>query len=181
MPRMTLAAIAVAIVAFTTQADARPKHHTHRQHVAHSATAAQPRAIIDVAALPAYFTQETRPEPRPMGRGHIAPVRSYDFAAGEQIIGGRPSGCPYQYCGCGARLYLGIADKRLNLAWNWTKYYYGATPVAVWRHHVAIIEKMTGLHTAVLRDYNSGRGLSRIHERSISGARIIGQTHWASK
>jgi len=92
----------------------------------------------------------------------------------EGVIGGRPSGCPHAYCGCGARLYLGLSDVRLNLAWNWTRYYSGSTPVAVWHHHVAIIERMTGPHTAILRDYNSGRGLSRIHERSLAGARIIG-------
>lgn len=81
MPRMTLAAIAVAIVAFTTQADARPKQHVyHRQHVAHPATAAQPRAILDVAALPAYSSQETRPRPLPMGRRHIATPVGPDVA-----------------------------------------------------------------------------------------------------
>lgn len=94
-------------------------------------------------------------------------------AIGATIIGGRPSGCPHAYCGCGARLYLGISDTRLNLAWNWTKYYHGSTPVAVWPHHIAIIEKMTGPGMAILRDYNSGGGLARIHERSIAGARIV--------
>ena len=92
----------------------------------------------------------------------------------ESIIGGRPAGCPHAYCGCGARLHLGISDPRLNLAWNWTKYYHGSTLVAVWPHHVAIIERMTGPHTAILIDYNSGLGLSRHHERSIAGARIVG-------
>ncbi len=98
-----------------------------------------------------------------------------------QIIGGRPAGCPRAYCGCGAARYLGISDPRLNLAWNWTKFYHGPTPVAVWRHHIAIIERMTGPHTAILRDYNSGRGLSRIHERSIAGARIIGSRFAANQ
>lgn len=97
--------------------------------------------------------------------------RSYE---GGTVIGGRPAGCPRAYCGCGAARYLGLNDARLNLAWNWTKFYHGPTPVAVWRHHVAIIERMTGPTTAILRDYNSGRGLSRIHERSIAGARIVG-------
>lgn len=98
----------------------------------------------------------------------------------EKIIGGRPAGCPHAYCGCGARLYLGIADVRLNLASNWLRYYSGSTPVAVWSHHIAIIERMTGPRTAILRDYNSGGGLSRIHERSLAGARIIG-TRYASR
>lgn len=108
-----------------------------------------------------------------------AEAKKYRDDSGSQIIGGRPAGCPHRYCGCGARKYLGIDDVRLNLAWNWTKYYHGSTPVAVWRHHVAIIERMTGPHTAILRDYNSGRGLSRIHERDIKGARIVGRTSLA--
>jgi len=109
-------------------------------------------------------------------------IQSHYYASDEgQVIGGRPSGCPHAYCGCGARLYLGIDDPRLNLAWNWTKYYHGSMPVAVWYHHVAIIERMTGPHMAILRDYNSGNGLSRIHERSIAGARIIGMTNLAMK
>ena len=86
-----------------------------------------------------------------------------------------PAGCPrYAFCGCGARKDLGLSDVRLNLAWNWTKYYHGPTPVAVWRHHIAIIERWTGPNTAILRDYNSGGGLSRRHERSLAGARIVG-------
>lgn len=92
----------------------------------------------------------------------------------ENIIGGRPAGCPHAYCGCGARKYLGIEDVRLNLASNWPHYYRGLTQVAVWNHHIAIIERITGPGMAILRDYNSGSGLSRIHERSIAGARIVG-------
>ena len=94
--------------------------------------------------------------------------------ANAEIIGGRPAGCPHAYCGCGARLYLGIDDPRLNLASNWPRYYRGSALIAVWRHHVAIVERMTSPHTAILRDYNSGGHLSRLHERSIVGARIIG-------
>ncbi len=89
------------------------------------------------------------------------------------IIGHRPAGCPHAYCGCGLRLYLGIDDKRLNLAWNWTRYYRGNRVIAVWRHHVALVEHLNGDGTALLRDYNSGRGLSRLHVRSIRGARLV--------
>ena len=93
------------------------------------------------------------------------------------IIGGRPAGCPRRYCGCGLRKYLGINDKRLDLAWNWARLFPRAHPApgmaVVWRHHVALIVRMTGHREAVLRDYNSGRGLSRIHVRSIAGAVIV--------
>jgi hypothetical protein len=107
---------------------------------------------------------------------HIRVSASYDSGT---IIGGRPAGCPVRYCGCGARLYLGINDIRLNLAANWPRYYKGNRMIAVWSHHVALVERMTGPNEALLRDYNSGGGLSRLHIRNISGARIINRGYAA--
>jgi len=93
------------------------------------------------------------------------------------VIGGRPHGCPHAYCGCGLARYLGKTDKRLNLAWNWARMFPRAAPGArkavVWRHHVALIEYMTGPNEAMLRDYNGGRGLSYLHVRSIRGAVVV--------
>lgn len=114
----------------------------------------------------------------PHGRRHArslraAPVHIDANGTRAEIIGGRPAGCPHAYCGCGLRKYLGISDARLDLAWNWTKYYRGDQPVAVWHHHVALIEQMVGPRLALLRDFNSGGGLSRLHVRSIAGAVII--------
>lgn len=112
----------------------------------------------------------------PMGRRiNTAPVASYDVA----VIGGRPSGCPHRYCGCGLRKYLGIEDVRLNLARNWARIFQRTSPrvgaAVVWRSHVALI--VGGSHGAwVLRDYNSGGGLSRIHTRSIAGAVFVDPT-----
>lgn len=164
--RLTWAFVtAVLLTAFTNApADARQhrksKHHTHHYSKVHT-----PVAHCD-DRYPMNCASQTRQE----RRTRVASTE------GRTVIGGRPSGCPHAYCGCGARLYLGISDTRLNLAWNWTKYYHGSTPVAVWRHHVAIIIKMTGPNTALMRDYNGGRGLSYIHERSTAGARIVGST-----
>lgn len=96
---------------------------------------------------------------------------------GVTIIGGRPAGCPHRYCGCGLARYLGLNDARLNLAWNWARLFprahAGPGMAVVWRHHVALIESMSGDGVARLRDYNSGGGLSRLHERSIRGAVIV--------
>jgi hypothetical protein len=93
------------------------------------------------------------------------------------VIGGRPAGCPRQYCGCGAMRYLGLTDKRLWRAWSWVQLFPRAQPApgmaVVWKHHIALIESMVGPREAVLRDYNSGRGLSRIHVRSIAGAVVV--------
>ena len=90
------------------------------------------------------------------------------------IIGGRPAGCPHAYCGCGLRKYLGLADKRLNLASNWARLFpHEATPraglAAVRNHHVMYIETSAGDGLWLIRDYNSGGGLSRIHVRDVRG------------
>ncbi len=99
----------------------------------------------------------------------------------EAIIGGRPAGCPHAYCGCALAKYLNINDPRLNLAANWPRYYKGSRMIAVWRHHVALVEEMISPGRALLRDYNSGRGLSRLHVRDLRGAMIINRTHFASR
>ena len=117
------------------------------------------------------FQGETRTATR------TTPSRSYRTAEEATIIGGRPSGCPHRYCGCALARYLGINDKRLNRAWNWAKLFPRASAgpgmAVVWRGHVAMIEHMVSDKEAMLRDYNSGRGLSRLHVRSIRGAVIV--------
>jgi len=90
------------------------------------------------------------------------------------IIGGRPAGCPNRYCGCGLRKYLGIADKRLNLASNWARLFPRvagpASGVAAVRSgHVMYIERSAGNGRWMVRDYNSGGGLSRLHVRDVRG------------
>ena len=53
-----------------------------------------------------------------------AAARSYASANQDTtIIGGRPSGCPHAYCGCGLAKYLGLDDARLNLAWTWGRFF----------------------------------------------------------
>lgn len=163
-----LCAVFVVLICAMTTANAKPRHHKHH-HIARAAVTESMGCLPDNDVRLHCGVSNQRIQGR-------SKVTSYDG-----VIGGRPAGCPHAYCGCGARLYLGIDDPRLNLAWNWTKYYHGLTPVAVWRHHIAIIERMTGPSTAILRDYNSGSGLSRIHERSIAGARIVGRTNLASR
>ena len=96
--------------------------------------------------------------------------------AGESvtIIGGRPSGCPRQYCGCGLRKHLGLEDKRLDLARNWARLFPrvsgpAAGVAAVRSGHVMYIERSAGDGRWLVRDYNSGGGLSRLHIRDVRG------------
>ncbi|HEX5213362.1 MAG TPA: hypothetical protein VFW22_16675 [Pseudolabrys sp.] len=90
------------------------------------------------------------------------------------IIGARPPGCPHAYCGCGLRKYLGLADARLNLASNWARLFprEGAPRAglaAVRSGHVMYIEASAGNGHWLIRDYNSGGGLSRLHVRDLRG------------
>ncbi len=100
------------------------------------------------------------------------------------IIGGRPAGCPHNYCGCGLRIYLGISDKRFNLAWNWARFFprtsAHAGAAAVRRGHVMLLENQVSGSVWIVRDYNSGNGLSRVHERDVRGY-IFVDPHGAQK
>jgi hypothetical protein len=95
--------------------------------------------------------------------------------AGETtIIGSRPTGCPHAYCGGGLRKYLGLTDTRLNLASNWARLFrHEPGPrvglAAVRSGHVMYIEGQRDDGQWIVRDYNSGGGLSRIHARSVLG------------
>ena len=101
-----------------------------------------------------------------------AEARPFD-ANGNQIIGGRPSGCPFRFCGCGLAKYLGLNDKRLNLAWNWARLFprTHAQPgaAAVRHHHVMLLEReVSPGHWQVL-DFNGGRHLTWRHVRDVGG------------
>jgi hypothetical protein len=100
--------------------------------------------------------------------------RAYAMADAAQIIGTRPAGCPHSYCGCGLRKYLGLDDKRLNLASNWARLFPResgprAGLAAVRSGHVMYIEGSAGNGQWLVRDYNSGGGLSRVHVRDVRG------------
>lgn len=100
--------------------------------------------------------------------------RYADANGGEaRVIGGRPAGCPWKYCGCGLAKFLGLADKRLNLAWNWAKLFprTQAQPgaAAVRRGHVMLLVEHLGGTVWKVRDYNGGRHLSWIHARDVRG------------
>jgi hypothetical protein len=121
-------------------------------------------------------------QPRVLGANanYQAPVldaagnRAFAMIDAETIIGSRPSGCPHSYCGCGLRKYLGLNDTRLNLAANWARLLPResgprAGLAAVRNHHVMYIEAAAGNGQWLIRDYNSGGGLSRMHVRDVRG------------
>ena len=81
------------------------------------------------------------------------PIRLHGDAT---VIGGRPDGCPFRFCGCGLRKYLGIPDKRLDLAWNWARLFprtYAHAGAAAVRHgHVMLLERHVGGSDWLVRD-----------------------------
>jgi hypothetical protein len=157
------------------QADEAAAYHT-KQHIQRSRQMECTR-ISDCA-----YTNEGRqicgtfasaaPVETYMGTGRVQ--RTSVVAEDMTVIGSRPAGCPHAYCGCGLRMYLGIADDRLNLASNWARLFpreSGPRPglAAVRNHHVMYIEASAGDGLWRVRDYNSGGGLSRIHVTSVRG------------
>jgi hypothetical protein len=99
-----------------------------------------------------------------------------EMASG-QVVGTRPAGCPHAYCGCGASLHLfGRIIPALNLAANWFRFPRAAPAprmAAVRRHHVFVLERHIGGNAWIVWDANSGKGLTRIHARSIAGYQIV--------
>lgn len=104
-------------------------------------------------------------------RHQTVPTRS------SEVIGGRPSGCPHAYCGCGTSLRLfGKIIPELNLARNWGKFPPAAPApgMAAYNHrHVFAIESVNADGTVVAYDSNSGRGLTRLHTVSLRGYRVV--------
>ena len=76
------------------------------------------------------------------------------------------------------RKYLGLSDVRLNLAANWARLFpHESAPraglAAVRSGHVMYIEAAAGNGQWMIRDYNSGGGLSRVHVRDVRGYAFV--------
>jgi hypothetical protein len=94
-----------------------------------------------------------------------------------QAVGGRPSGCPHSFCGCGASIRVfGRIVPELNLAANWLRFPRTAPApgmVAARRGHVFVLEQHVEGDTWMAYDANSGGHATRIHARSLRGYTIV--------
>lgn len=100
------------------------------------------------------------------------------------IVGGRPKGCPWRYCGCGVSLKVfNRIIPELNLAANWLRKFPRATcaagRVAARSGHVFYIESCNGDGTVLAYDPNSGGGKTRVHTISLRGYHIVDPTSHA--
>ncbi len=89
-----------------------------------------------------------------------------------------PEGCPRRaFCGCGVALKVfGKHVRSLWLAANWRRYRHaepGPGKVAWRQGHVFYIERLVRNGYVLAYDPNSGRGLTRIHVRSLAGYRVV--------
>lgn len=177
---MKTAIIAVlALVALASNAEAR-----HKPAVAKECNVTMP---CDFSYGPEVFKEARRVArgeriAKAVGFGAVR-IRALDRPSeaaprrSSQVIGGRPSGCPRQYCGCGASLQVfGKIIPSLNLAANWLRFPRAAPApgmVAARRGHVFVLKEHLGGNVWLAHDSNSGRHLTRIHPRSISGYQIV--------
>lgn len=171
MKRLIVMLFGILIVVFNGPAESRPLHHRFHAAKIHAAK------VYDDSGC--NFTNLGRvicgPAAAAGGTRIVAVRRGVVMTVNEgTVIGGRPDDCPRAYCGCGLRKYLGLSDRRLNLASNWRKFFPRAAGpaagmAAVRSGHVMYIESSAGDGQWLVRDYNSGGGLSRLHVRDVRG------------
>jgi hypothetical protein len=163
LKRLTALPLAILSIAAITAADARHTRHTrHTRHKSALIVCNQRGCTNQPAA--------TQPEPRR--------IRTARYSGSEHVVGGRPTGCPHEFCGCEASLYLyGEIRPELNLAANWMWKFPHASPApgmaAARPGHVMVLVKHIDGDDWFVHDGNSGGGLTRDHVRSIRGYTIV--------
>ncbi len=155
------AALACAMIALASSAaDARPQRHQNKGIIV-----CNERGCSDRAAVPSSSTESG--------------ARRHAEAPGDVgVIGSRPRGCPYRYCGCEASLFLfGKIKPELNLAANWIRYFPRTAPApkmaAARRGHVMVLISHVSGNEWLVHDGNSGGGKTRRHVRSIRGYVVV--------
>jgi hypothetical protein len=157
------ATILAAVIATAAEAQQRPR-------------TAAPRTTIDCDQRGC--SDQANPSPARASRTRTRESAATDPNGNTIVIGGRPAGCPHQYCGCEASRYVfGEVRPELNLASNWIKNFARTSPasgmVAARASHVMVLMQQVDGDNWLVHDGNSGGGLTRRHVRSISGYVIV--------
>jgi hypothetical protein len=167
----SVALLALPLLAAASSAGATPRH-SHR--ATQAVIVCNERGCSDrVPAVAADAAVGSAATPRVhRQRAHL------DANGNEVVIGRRPAGCPYEFCGCEASIYLfGRVRRDLNLASNWIKAFDRTAPaagmVAARNHHVMVLMRHVDGNDWLVHDGNSGGHLTREHVRSIRGYVIV--------
>jgi hypothetical protein len=152
---------------------ASPASAQHRKAHHHRGDTAQATIVCDLRGC-----SDRVPARRPGAGNAFAAASAVDANGNEAVVGGRPSGCPYEFCGCEASLYVfGEIRRGLNLASAWAKIFPRTAPAsgmaAVRNHHVMILMSHVDGRDWLVHDGNSGNHLTREHVRSIAGYVIV--------
>jgi hypothetical protein len=141
------------------------------------------RTVETVQARPDRFrsARAARPNVQERARHSRAGGRAYaraQISGQAQILGGRPAGCPRQFCGCVASIKLfGRIRADLNLASNWLRKFPRTSPAplmaAARPGHVMVLLSHVSGDRWLVHDGNSGGGRTRIHVRSIRGFAVV--------
>jgi hypothetical protein len=149
-------------IAATTTAEAQHRH-THQRHARH----------LTAPIVCDRFGCSDRSHARPAESRRVT-----DANGNSVVVGRRPPGCPYEFCGCEASLYVfGKIRPYLNLASNWIRKFPRTTPapgmVAARNHHVMVLMSHAGGSDWLVHDGNSGGHKTREHLQSIKGYVIV--------
>lgn len=165
---LTIFALAVFASVIATSAEAQHRR-AQRQH---AVVTCDERGCSDYGKAQRARTAAAATEGTAIG--NTGRTNSIDANGNTIIIGGRPEGCPRQFCGCEASRYVfGRIRPELNLASNWIKYFPRTEPApgmaAARGGHVMVLVSHVSGSDWLVHDGNSGGGLTRRHVRSIRG------------
>ncbi len=120
------------------------------------------------------FGCSDRPQP---GKRTVISATAVDANGNGAVVGHRPAGCPYRYCGCEASLYVfGEIRPKLEVARNWRVMFPRSAPApgmaAVRTHHVMVLMRHAGGDLWLVHDGNVNH-VTREHVVSIRGYTIV--------
>ena len=161
------ASVFITLLFACTIASAAQAQHHRRHHTSQKVVVCDQRGCSDRAA-PGAAREESR----------TARADATVVDANGNVVGGRPAGCPSEFCGCEASLYVfGEIRRELNLASAWMRKFprtqAAAGMAAVRNHHVMILMSHVDGKDWMVHDGNSGGRKTREHVRSIAGYVIV--------
>lgn len=160
--RMVLAFVVTLLtVAIVTPTQAAPHRGKNQYRVKHQA------AVQPMGDCLFFCEVQTTTTPTKLAKTKVLPSPSRGSS-----MGPRPS----RWCGWWMGTQRGYSDRRLNLAWNWSKLFPRTQPapgaVVVWRGHVGELVAHVKGDIWIVRSGNDGKRV-RERARSVRGAVFV--------